>query len=296
VKEKRIDRLRIMSRAARSGVYFFMIILTIFLFNSTSNASIPTAYQEKQEALVRLLTARGFSEQELTPVFSDSRVTIYPGIVGRSGKGLDYLGRRFGLLTQKSIQEGKKILQDNRVLLGQIETAFGVEKEILVSIFRIETNFGRVKGNVLIFNSLLTLALVENRRSTWAEEELANLLLICRETQKDPLEIKGSWAGAFGLPQFVPSSYVKYGVDGDGDGAIDLNNRSDALASMANYLKAFGWSEDDPAAKKQAIYAYNHCDSYVQAVLIYARALKKDSKPTKAKSHKALPKKKSRRT
>jgi membrane-bound lytic murein transglycosylase B len=273
-------------------------IIAIFLhliIGSSAVAAIDPAYLGKQDQLIRNLTARGLSEQELVRVFSDSRVTLYSGIVGRSGKGLDYLGSRFGLLSRKSVQEGKNILQDNRGVLGQIETAFGVEKEILISIFRIETNFGRVKGNVPIFNSLLTLILVENRRSAWAEEELANLLFMCRDTQQDPLEIKGSWAGAFGLPQFVPSSYRKYGVDGNGDGAIDLNNRADALASMANYLKAFGWASDDPAAKKKAIYAYNHCDSYVQAVLIYARALKTESRPTKVKSHRSVLKKKSRR-
>ena len=87
--------------------------------------------------------------------------------------------------------------------------------------------------------------------------------------------MKGSWAGAFGIPQFVPSSYVKYGADGNGDGAVDLYNLADALASMANYLRSFGWSDQDPVKKKEAVYAYNHCDNYVQAVFAYARALKR---------------------
>jgi len=91
----------------------------------------------------------------------------------------------------------------------------------------------------------------------------------------DPLSIKGSWAGAFGLCQFVPSSYLHYAVDGNGDGRVDLFNVVDALASVANYLKRSGWEKENQEKKKKAIYAYNHCDNYVKAVLAYATAVGK---------------------
>jgi membrane-bound lytic murein transglycosylase B len=255
------------------GVLSFLLVLFLLFFGSPAGAAVQSDYLEKQNELIQHLLARGFSEQELTPVFSDDRVTVYPAIVGRSGKGLNYLGRSFGLLSKKSLQEGRTVLQHHQTFLRRIEAAYGVDKEVVVAILRIETNFGRVKGRVPIFNSLLTLSLIENRRSAWAEEELANLLLMCRDSRKDPLDIKGSWAGAFGLPQFVPSSYMKYGVDGDQDGSVDLNNQADAFASIANYLQAFGWSSQDQALKKQALYAYNHCDNYVQAVLTYAHVI-----------------------
>jgi peptidoglycan lytic transglycosylase B len=273
VGKGKLDGLRNLNSVTPVFISFLIIALLILSPGSPAGAVIEATYLEKQEELVQSLTARGFSEEDLSGIFSDRRVMIYPEIVGRSGKGINYLGRPFGLLSKKSILEGKQIVRDNRSLLRHIESAYGVEKEVLVAILRLETNFGRVKGNVLIFNSLLTLSLIENRRSAWAEEELATLLLMCRNTQKDPLEIRGSWAGAFGLPQFVPSSYVKYGVDGNGDGSVDLNNQTDALASIGNYLKSFGWSRKNLADKKQALYAYNHCDNYVQAVLTYARAI-----------------------
>jgi membrane-bound lytic murein transglycosylase B len=279
VRKGQIKGLRNLNLVTYIGFFLFLITLSILLFSSPAWAAIPAAYLEKQEGLMQSLTARGFSGKDLSRIFSDDRVMLYPEIVERRGKGLNYLGRRFGLLSKKSIREGKKVLQENRSLLNRIEASYAVEKEILVSILRIETNFGRAKGNVPIFNSLLTMSLVENRRSAWAEEELAYLLWICRESQKDPLEVRGSWAGAFGLPQFIPSSYVKYGVDGDNDGRVDLNNWTDALASIANYLKSFGWSQKDLADKKQALYAYNHCDSYVQAVLTYARAIRTGRRP-----------------
>ena len=269
----KLDGLRNLNVVTPVFISFLIIALLILSPGSPAGAAIEATYLEKQEELVQSLTARGFSEEDLSGIFSDRRVMIYPEIVGRSGKGINYLGRPFGLLSKKSILEGKQIVRDNRSLLRHIESAYGVEKEVLVAILRLETNFGRVKGNVPIFNSLLTLSLIENRRSAWAEEELATLLWMCRNTQKDPLEVRGSWAGAFGLPQFVPSSYVKYGVDGNGDGSVDLNNQTDALASIGNYLKSFGWSRKNLADKKQALYAYNHCDNYVQAVLTYARAI-----------------------
>jgi membrane-bound lytic murein transglycosylase B len=253
-------------------------LLGIFLLVATGTSTLASPvqpYGEKLDELRLRLQARGLSEKELSRVFSDDRVTLYPEIVERKGKGLNYMGRGFGLLTQKSVRQGKVVLRDNRPILQNIEAAYGVGREILVAILRIETNFGRFTGNHSVFNSLLTMALIENRRSAWAEGELGHLLLMCREQKKDPLSVKGSWAGAFGIPQFVPSSFRKYGADGNGDGEVDLYNLADAFASMANYLKSFGWSPKDPVKKTEAVYAYNHCENYVQAVFAYARALRK---------------------
>jgi membrane-bound lytic murein transglycosylase B len=265
--------------------FWIFFVILVFLFPLSDlfpilpvDGALASLYSEKQGELVQRLTSRGLSENYLIRIFSDSRVELYPEIVERTGKGLNYLGRRFGLLTRKSVRQGKVLLQDNRILLRKIEDAYGVDREILVSILRIETNFGRVKGQRPVFNSLLTMTLIENRRSAWAEEELGHLLMFCLEEKKDPFLLNGSWAGAFGLPQFIPSSYVRYGRDGDADGVVDLNNLSDALASIANYLKAFGWSHKDVEKKKKALFAYNHCDQYVKAVLAYAQAIRPGSR------------------
>jgi peptidoglycan lytic transglycosylase B len=257
-------------------VFFLTVFLVIATGYSPLRAGVDSpCFDRELKELRERLKEKGLSDKELDRVFSDPRVTLYPAIVERKGKGLDYTGRRFGLLTKRSISQGKNVLRDHRQLLRKIESAYGVGKEILVAILRIESNFGRYVGNVPIFNSLLTMALIENRRSAWAGEELGHLLLICREQKKDPLSFKGSWAGAFGIPQFMPSSYVKYGADGNGDGLVDLHNLADAFASMANYLKSFGWTGRDPVKRKEALYAYNHCDNYVQAIITYARALKR---------------------
>ena len=134
----------------------------------------PTDLSAQKESLLQKLLAKGFSEGEVRAVFDDARVAIYPEILHRKGKGIDYFHRRFGLLTRASVQRGQRVIRDNLSELKMIEALFGVEKEVLVAIYRVETNFGRYVGDYHIFNSLLTLTVLENRRSAWAEKESAN--------------------------------------------------------------------------------------------------------------------------
>ncbi len=240
-----------------------------------ARAGEPPDFESRRAVLMDKLIARGLTEGEARTLFDDSRVAIYPDVLQKKGKGIDYFHRRFGLLTRSSIEQGRKVIRDNLDALKRIEALYGVEKEVIVSILRVETYFGKYTGSYLVFNSLLTMAVLENRRSAWAENEWINLVLLSRQRGLDPLAIKGSWAGAFGICQFVPTSYVKYGVDGNGDGVVDLFNLEDALASIANYLKGSGWEKGDMQRMRGAVYAYNHCENYVDAVLAYAGALRK---------------------
>jgi membrane-bound lytic murein transglycosylase B len=249
--------------------------LIILLASHVRAAEEPADFQAQKEVLVQKLLTRGLGEDEARALLDDPRVAMYPEILQKKGKGINYFSPRFGLLTRDSIERGRRVVRDNLQELKKIEASFGVEKEVLVAVYRVETYFGRYTGNYSVFNSLLTLTVLENRRSAWAENEWINLILLSKERGFDPLALKGSWAGAFGLCQFVPSSYLNYGVDGDADGRVDLFNEVDALASIANYLKGSGWQQGNLAKKKRAIYAYNHCDNYVKAVLAYARAIRK---------------------
>jgi membrane-bound lytic murein transglycosylase B len=250
-----------------------VLIVTVIPVSSL-RAEIDSRYTPQLEQLTLKLKARGFSDDELGRIFTDSRVVLYPPVVEKSGKGLDYFHRKFGLLTKKSIQRGQLVLRENKEIFNRIEETFGVEKEVILGILRVETNFGSQTGNYAIFNSLLSMVLIENRRSSWAEAELIELLRICKEQNKDPLSIKGSWAGAFGICQFVPTSYAKFAVDGNNDGAVDLFDFQDAIASIANYLKSHGFEKNKPVSNREAIYAYNHCDNYVNAIYAYAKALR----------------------
>lgn len=262
-------------------LFFFWSILLFTPFAASVYAEIDAEYRERAEQFRERLRLEGFQPEVIERLFSDERVVLYPEIVNLTGKGLNYLGRRFGLLKRKSLEQGRRLIKEKSAVFRKIEQSLGVDKEIIVAILRIETNFGRSKGNRPIFNSLLTLALVENRRSQWAENELTQLLRFTGEREIDPLTIKGSWAGAFGLAQFIPSSYILYGMDGDGDGLVDLFSFSDAAWSIANYLQANGWRKNHREENRRAVYSYNHCDNYVDAVFAYATALKRPLRPAR---------------
>ena len=230
-------------------------------------------YTPKLEQLKDTLKINGFTDEELQMLFADSRVELYPPVVDKSGKGLDYFHPRFGLLSKKSLESGRIFLKRNEEIFHNVEEEFGVEKEIILAILRIETNFGAHTGKYSVFNSLLSMILIENRRTEWATKEFVELLSFHKKQNEDPLALKGSWAGAFGICQFVPTSYLKFAVDGDKDGSINLFNAHDPVASIANYLRHHGYQKEEPEKGREAIYAYNHCDNYVAAVLAYARAL-----------------------
>jgi membrane-bound lytic murein transglycosylase B len=263
--------------AAATTLPIFITLLALLLAGDVmGQCCADKDISSRREALWDKLRTNGFGDEELQRIFSDERVALYPEILEKKGKGLNYFNRTFGLLTRQSIERGRKMLTEHRALLKGIEDKYGVEKEVLIAVFRVETNFGRYTGSFPVFNSLLTMSLLENRRSAWAEQELINLLVLSRANNTDPLTIKGSWAGAFGLCQFIPSSYLKYGADGNGDGLVNLFEFADAMASVANYLKSHGWEKGHPAKMKEALWAYNHCDNYIEAVLTYARATKKN--------------------
>jgi len=264
-----------MRTVSRSAIFAAALAGLILLPCAAVRAGVDPAYQDGLDRLVGDLEKQGFAREELKGIFSDSRFELYPHIVGRTGKGMNYMSRRFGLLTKRSIQRGRSVLAAYRDALTGAEKDYGVDREIIVAILRVETNFGSATGVYPVLNSLTTMAVIESRRSGWARAELAELLAICREQNRDPFSIRGSWAGAFGISQFIPSSYVKFAVDGNSDGRIDLFTMSDAVASVANYLRSHGWEKGKSEENRQAVYAYNHCDSYVKAVFAYAKALKK---------------------
>lgn len=104
-------------------------------------------------------------------------------------------------------------------------------------------------------------------KARWAYRELRTVLIMADEQHFDPLDTKGSWAGAYGLPQFIPTSAKAYGRDGDGDGAINLNTLPDAVASVAHYLRVHGYKTDDPKKRRKAVWHYNHSEEYVDCIL-----------------------------
>ena len=149
-----------------------------------------------------------------------------------------YLASR---LTPLMVRRGRDMARTHRALLERLERAYGVPRQYLLSIWGLETRYGRATGRTPVFQALATLAW-EPRRSAFFRAQLFDALTMVARGDIDAQTMTGSWAGAMGQTQFMPSSYLQYAVDFDGDGRRDIwRSTPDALASIANYLRGYGW-------------------------------------------------------
>ncbi len=171
---------------------------------------------------------------------------------------MTYEQYRAKILTESKKQEAASFLQQNLQTLLQIEQKYGVDKEVLVALFAMESGLGKVKGKHVISDALFSLALQSKRRDFFENELLTLIKLMYYNVGLDQ-NLQGSWAGAFGFVQFMPSTFLKFAVDFDGDGFIDLFTPKDALASAANYLMSIGWQFKKPIAKNKDIDLQNIC-------------------------------------
>ena len=177
------------------------------------------------------------------------------------------------VITQGRIDKGHKLLIENREVLNDISRKTGVEPEFIVALWGLESGFGEKIGDYPVVKTLATLA-YEGRRRDFFESELIDALKIIQDQQIRPDDLRGSWAGAMGQCQFMPSSYLKYGVDYDNDGYVDIwTNKGDVFASIANYLKTVGWGNDE-GTKEKALKHWNHSSYFVASVFELAESIK----------------------
>jgi len=227
----------------------FKIFLIIYLF-AIFNPSNSLSNEKFNEWLVSFkgrAIAQGVSKETVDNALKNAKFLERIVALDRKQpeffeKTYEYLDKR---VDEKRIQTAKNLLNENSVLLEKVNTKFKVDKEVLVSLWGIETNFGVNKGKVDIISALSTLSF-DNRRPEYFEKELIILLkLIDNKTLKYE-SLYGSWAGAIGNFQFMPSTIQKYGINFDEASDIDLiNSFQDSLASAANYLNTIGWKEKD---------------------------------------------------
>ena len=181
-------------------------------------------------------------------------------------------------LTKARISGGVKFWQQNRQVLLDVEKKYGVPWQIMVAIIGVETQYGGNTGSFRVIDALATLAFSYPKRSEFFTKELENFLLLCREENMNPLKPKGSYAGAMGLPQFMPSSYRNYAADYEEDKQRNIwSNPADAIASVGNYLSKHGWQRDKSIAHKVTAIG----DDYKQAL---SEELKPNSTVTKLKA------------
>jgi len=195
-----------------------------------------------------LHSKHGFRKDELEKTFAgltiQKRVLELMDKQWESRPWYDYYPR---FITTRNILEGRKQLRRYQELLDKIEKELGVEREIVVAIWGIESRFGQNKGDFNLFRTLNTMFDAYPRRSDFYRNQLIDFLLLCRENNIDPRAVTGSYGGAFGQTQFIPSSFQEYAVDFDHDGRRDVwSSVPDVLASIANYLHRYGWTYGSP--------------------------------------------------
>ena len=175
------------------------------------------------------------------------------------------------------VTKGKRIIKQNAQMLNAIERRYGVQKEVLVAIWGMETGFGGNSGNMNVFRSLATLS-YDCRRSAFFTEELLAALEIVDRGDMQASAMRGAWAGELGQTQFLAKNYLRFAVDGDGDGRRDLiHSKADVLASTANFLKAKGWRAGagyNPGQPNNAVFAqWNSAGVYQKALALFADKL-----------------------
>lgn len=209
---------------------------------------IDTKDLEYQELFLELQQLHGFSESQLQSLFADLAIDRRVlQLMDRQGEAKPYYQYRSLFMTPLVIAIGKQNLAIHRLLFDQIEERFAVDREIIVAIWAIETKFGTNQGTFNLFTTLNTLFAAYPRRSAFYRQELIHLLTLCRDNGLNPRTLRGSYAGAFGQAQFMPSSFNKYAVDFDGDRRADIvGSLPDTFASIAHYLQKFGWTLHAP--------------------------------------------------
>ncbi|HEV2524731.1 MAG TPA: lytic murein transglycosylase, partial [Gammaproteobacteria bacterium] len=167
-------------------------------------------------------------------------------LMSKQYEALPWYRYRDTIVTEKRIKEGVQFWTEHKDLLKKAEEKFGVPAEIIVAILGLETSYGKITGNYPVLQALATLAFDYPRRAAFFRGELEHFLLLVNEGSLDPITTRGSFAGAMGTPQFMPSSYRRYAVDFSGTGKRDLiHDMADVIGSVANYLKANGWKKNE---------------------------------------------------
>lgn len=286
------------------------LILLSFLICGITYSSFSLESQEKLslfQPVIQKLISRGVDSSFVVNLVLDESVKfdkkyVKINVVG-SGKAPDYSSH----YNSTAVKKSKVFLKNNIELLKAAEKEYGVPKEVITSILYVETRHGNYLGNnhipsvyfstamasqpdIIEFNTkslketysedsdeLKTyLEKLEKRsefKTNWALEQLEALYELNEKSPIPVTEIYGSWAGAFGMSQFLPTSYLSWAVDGNGDGVINLFEVEDAIYSVANYLKTNGWGKTKKEQEK-AVWHYNHSTAYVNAVLKLADLIK----------------------
>jgi len=215
----------------------------------------PSSYQNRKEVkefVAEMVKKHGFKQKQLTRVLAQAQ--YQPAIVRAMDQPPEsalgsWQAYRAIFVRPERIEAGTQFWSRHAVALARAADEFGVSEDVIVGIIGVETTFGRNIGTYRVIDALATLAFDYPKRSGYFRVELEHYLVFSRDQGIDPLRVKGSYAGAIGIPQFMPGSYRRFAVDFDGDGQINLaTSPADAIGSIGNFLKSHGWVRGQPVA------------------------------------------------
>ncbi len=235
----------------KADLYMKKIIIQLLLCGSFIVSANAMAAIEETEGFIHfvdnMVKNHQFDEPKLKQLFKS--VDIKDNIIKamtRPAEGLPWYKYRKIFMNDRRIKGGVKFWKENEATLLAVEEKYGVPAEIISAIIGVETLYGGNTGHHRVIDALSTLAFAYPKRSKFFTAELENFLILCREEKMNPLDPTGSYAGAMGIPQFMPSSYRNFAADFEGDGKRDIwNNSADAIASVANYFVKHGWHKDE---------------------------------------------------
>jgi membrane-bound lytic murein transglycosylase B len=200
--------------------------------------------------------AHGFERAELLALFGDAqrKQNILDAIARPAEKTKPWSEYREIFVTDARIRDGVEFWRANAAALERAEAEYNVPAEVIVAIIGVETRYGANAGSYRVLDALSTLAFDYPPRSAFFKGELTQFLLLAREEGMNPRALTGSYAGAMGYGQFIPSSFRAYAVDFDGDGRRDIwSNPTDAIGSVANYFRRHGWTADSPVIEPASV-------------------------------------------
>ncbi len=230
-----------------------LVTLIIILLSSTIiNAKLIT----QEEFIDNMVSKHNFGKLYLTQLLGKAKIKssilkimFRPSAGKTKRKPKPWHKYRSIFVNTKKIKAGVKFWNNNARTLQRAETIFGVPAKIIVAIIGVETIYGKNKGNFRVLDALTTLAFHYPRRADYFREELESYLILTHDEGIDPLKQKGSYAGAMGIGQFMPSSFRNYAIDFDGDNKRNIwTNNADAIGSVANYFQKHGWKTGKPVA------------------------------------------------
>lgn len=246
--------------------------------------------------LVNRLIANGQDSTRVVQLFQADRVRFRDELVSMNMILRESADLYQGFLEKQQLEDGFEFLQSWGGDIDSVLTGSGIPATVAVAILKVESNLGRRPGRYPVIATLATLSSINEprywshiadtcttlnysqlqsrarKRAEWAFNELVSFLAVCDDQGWDPLQVNGSWAGAFGWAQFMPSSYLRWAQDGNGDRKVDPNCLHDAVASIACYLKEARWAES-LKSRRRALHLYNPSEAYVDCILEYARGL-----------------------